>query len=672
LSVLAAISLFVGGFNAWQGAIPLPWIGIVGMGAMLTAMVLAVLAATAPDTEQLRRIDVATLVAGLCVLAGWATSHLYFTVGYGTDEAAFVHRSAQLLLTGVNPYGADLSDALNTFHVPIHYSTMLMDGNTAASLSYPPLPILLTAAAIPLTGGVQSVPVVTLVALAASTVLGYLLLPVPWRPLAVVSCVGLPIMFWFATSGLITLVALPFLIVAAAGWTRVGAGGVLGRSGVGRAVCLGLAAASQPLAWFVVPFAVAGLWLLRRGQLDAPRAARLTLRYTLIAAAVFAAVNLPFVVWDPGAWLHGITETLTQHAIPLGQGAVALSLYFGLGGGAVDWFNYAGALTGLGLFALYLVWFRRLGPAAWILPWLAFFPASRSLAGYFMLLVPLWLVSVLTTRQEEFTRAARLPWPRPGGVWARRPALVLFAVLIPALAAITVAFATPQPLRLEVTGMQTGGQLQSVWQLRVKVTNTSTEPLRPQFATNPSGYPSTRWNILAGPPELPAGDTAEYQLAAANRGSMPAMVTPFVVHAYTAAPRTVSSSARVAPQPFTVTLKPDYVNAPQRPGQTVTVTAALRAPSGALVRQAGVRVALGQIVYAEAGPLAGEANINNADQGRSPGFATTGPDGLATFQLRCASTQPRPIYFQAWIEETGGYPFGYSEVVSVLWVEVPP
>ncbi|HEU5475636.1 MAG TPA: hypothetical protein VFV67_33760 [Actinophytocola sp.] len=671
LSLLAAISLFGGAWIAWQTTIQLHWTGVVGMGAMLAGMVLGVLTAAASTSRQLGRIDVVTLVTALCVLAGWTRTHLFYNVGYGTDEAAFVHQSAELLLQGVNPYGVDLSDALSRFHVPIHFATMTMDGQTVDTLSYPALSVLITAVAIPLTGGVQTVPLVTVAALGVTAVLAFLLLPVAWRPAAVVSCVGLPVMFWLAIGGLTALIALPFLTVAVAGWTRVGESGALGRSGVVRAACLGLAAATQPLVWFAVPFAISGLWLLRRGQLPARWATALTLRYLLVAAGAFAVVNLPFLVWDAGLWWGGVGETLSQHAIPYGQGLVGLSLFFGIGGGAVDWFNYAGACAGLGVFVLYLAWFRRLGMAAWILPWLAFFPSGRSLAGYFMILAPIWLVSVLTTNREEFARAARLPLPRLGWAWTRKPAVICLVVFAPCLAASAVAMSTPQPLRLEVIGVQTGGQLQSVWQLRVRATNTTPGTLHPHFATNPSGQASTRWNIIEGPVELPGGDTAEYQLVAPNIGSMPGLTTPFVVHAFTASPRTVSSSPLATPQPYRVALLPGYVNVPLRPGQAITVSAALRSPAGGPVHRAGVRVALGQVSYAQGGPLAGEARINGLDQGRSPAFATTGPDGTALFQLICTQAQARPIYFQAWIDEAGTHPFGYSEIVPVLWSEGP-
>jgi len=44
------------------------------------------------------------------------------------------------------------------------------------------------------------------------------------------------------------------------------------------------------------------------------------------------AVNLPFILWAPGAWLSGTFSPVLQHAIPYGQGFIDAAMFFNLGG----------------------------------------------------------------------------------------------------------------------------------------------------------------------------------------------------------------------------------------------------------------------------------------------------------------------------------------------------
>ncbi len=80
-----------------------------------------------------------------------------------------------------------------------------------------------------------------------------------------------------------------------------------------------------------------------------------------------------------------------------------------------------------------------------------------------------------------------------------------------------------------------------------------------------------------------------------------------------------------------------------------------------------MRIELGQIIYGQSQLIPAEASIDGAPEGQSPVERTTGPDGKATFRVVDSSPQGRPVYFQAWVVSKAGYPFGYSEIVDVLW-----
>jgi hypothetical protein len=132
-------------------------------------------------------------------------------------------------------------------------------------------------------------------------------------------------------------------------------------------------------------------------------------------------------------------------------------------------------------------------------------------------------------------------------------------------------------------------------------------------------------------------------------------------------PQTISSTRLFVPERYTTVLSPSYVNQILPSGQPIQLTLQLRSPFGGLVHQSGVRVALGQLIYGQAGLIPAQAAINGDPEGQSPVYALTDPTGTARFLLTDHQPQGQPIYFQAWVQPPGGYPFGYSEMVSVVW-----
>ncbi|HEX4518784.1 MAG TPA: hypothetical protein VH063_04290 [Gaiellaceae bacterium] len=657
VALLAALSLFGVCFATWSTVVQVPVTGAISVAGFAACLAL-VLAVFLVRPEQLGRVDLTLMLVGLALLAGWAISNIYLQPGYGTDEAAFEQYAASLLLHGHNPYGANLAPALTQFRVPIQYATYLLGGGFVHTLGYPALPVLVTAAFVPVTGGVQAAIVANVLALAATCVVTYLLLPRPWKSVGVLVTIGVPILFGESIAGVnAVLMGLP-LMVAAWRWTDTGRRGTLGRSGTARAICLGLAISTQPLAWFVTPFVLVGIWRLRQAELGAAGAGRVVLRYGGIAAATFAAINLPFVIWSPGAWLTAVTSTLTQHAIPYGQGLVDATLFFHMGGGNLAVFTLAGFLAYVAALAAFTLRFDLLGRACFVLPVIALFLTTRSLAEYFMAMVDVWAVSLLTTRAAAFRMV-------PSLLRLRRPGLALTALFVPAAAAAAVALMLPSPLRLDILSVRTTGELQSVWELKVAVTNTSGHAMSPQFEANYIGQATTFFHRLAGPASLAPGRRAVYTLAAPNRGSMPGITSAFTLVATTAHPETISISPRYIPHPYSADLEPGYVNGIVPRHGATTFRVYLRSPFGAVVHKAGVRIALGQLIYGQTALIDAQASINGRPEGQTPVSAVTDSRGIATFRITDPQPQDQPIYFQAWID--GAYPFGYSAIVPVLW-----
>lgn len=668
LVALAAIGILGPAFATWSGIIMVPLTGFASVMVTAGSLALLVCAAATGTERGLRRVEVALLVLGVVTLASWTASVIAANPAYGTDEAAFEQYAAHLLVHGLDPYRHTLLPALREFRVPIQYATYTTSGGVVGGLGYPALPVLLVVPFAWLTGGVQAVPVLNAVALGAGMVVAFLVLPRRYRALAVVAVVGLPILFGYAVSGVNVILAVPFLVVVAWRFTETGAGGRLGRRGVLQALCLGLAISTQQMAWFFFPFVVVAVWTARRGELGRRGAASVSVRYTGIAVATFLAVNAWFILSGPGAWLRGVLEPLVQHAIPYGQGLVDLPVFAGIGGGDIGLFTCGAIAVLLGLLLCLHLFFRSLWRCTFLMPSLALFFPTRSLAEYWMTMITVWLVSLFASPPgATLHTVGGVPGTRaPSGPrWGR--VLVAAAGFVPSLGLLGVAASSAAPLSLAVSSIRTNGQYGRVWELTVKVTNRSARPLRPHFATNSIGQMTPFWHVLQGPPFLAPRARATYRLAAPNVGAMPGITEPFQLDAVTDSPETISVTHDIVTEPYTAWIYQSDVNRVLHSGDAVPLTVELRNPFGGPVDRKGVVVALGQIIYTQTSLLPGEARIDGRPPGQSPVEARTDAHGRATFVVRDLSPQGQPIYFQAWVVARAGYPFGYSETVDVLW-----
>jgi hypothetical protein len=544
---VALLGLFWPMMNAWGDVVSVPASGLAVVAMTGGALWLAAAVATARSEEALEGLDRWLLVLGLLVLAGQLATRLAGSSGYGTDEASFEQSAANLLLHGHDPYGVDLTAALGAFSTPSKYLTYTMTGGTVSTFGYPALPVLVVAPFVQLTGGGQAVPIADTFVLMLATVLLFRQLPRPWRGLAIVLCVGFPALAGFAYTGVNLIIAMTALLIAAFRWTATGRQGRLGRDGVVRAVAFGLALSCNQLAWFIAPFLLVGIFLIRRAEVGSRGAAGVVVRYLGVAGATFAILNAPFILWNPGAWLDGVAAPLTQHAIPYGQGLIGLTLFLRLGGGMLDAYNYAAALLYIALLLLYASRFRTLGRACFVFPLLALFVSGRSLAEYWMTTIAVIAVGVLSAEESDIRAASPLRlWPGSSPTVRRWATGALF---IPAAAALALAVATPQPLDLHIVRARSNPTLRAVQEIQVWAHNSTNGALEPHFATNMSGQ-AVLWETRSGPRVLPAHASAIYRLTAPDASSMPGNGTKFTVEAVTGSPRTISSTpAFVQPGP---------------------------------------------------------------------------------------------------------------------------
>ncbi|MFI7409698.1 hypothetical protein ACIBU0_13645 [Streptomyces sp. NPDC049627] len=532
LTLLADIGLFIGTRAIWTQAASHRLVVAAALSVCYASiLVCGVLALVVRRTRSLARLDLCVLVTAVTLtLCAWAMNH------QGSDEAILTTQAARELVAGHPVYGQPWP-WLFGHGVAL---TPTVTGGYDFTYGYPPLTPLLTAPLLWLGHGGTPATAVGTAALLAGTVALWRMLPTPWRSAATMVCLGFGFLPSYGRLGYPAIVALALLVPVVVRWPRIGRGGRLGGAGLARAACLGAACAAQQLPWFVAPFLLAGIYAVRRGELGARAAALVVARTAGAAAVVWLLINTYFVVSEPGTWLRGIALPLTQGAVIHGQGVVGVSLYFTDGSDRLDWYSHASMLLAAGLLALFVLFVRRLGPAATVLPWCAFFLATRSQDGYYLMMTPLWLAAAVTAPAAEFATAWQ---PRPRFL-ARRPARIAAAalLLVPALASAAWAATGTPPLGMRVTSVRWATPT-AVSGLGVEVVNTGAAALTPHFTLTTGQGMNPYWTVVRGPAALPAHTTARYELRpSAGRFVLPRPGTRIRLRAFTAVPQTLSSA----------------------------------------------------------------------------------------------------------------------------------
>ncbi|GHC55248.1 hypothetical protein RFN57_34280 [Streptomyces violaceochromogenes] len=535
LTLLADIGLLIGTRAVWTSAAGhRPAVAAVISLCYASILACGVLALVVRRARSLARVDGCVLVTGVTLtLCAWIMLH------NGSDEALLTTQAARELAAGHPVYGQPWP-WLFGHGVAL---TPTVTGGYDLTYGYPPLAPLLAVPLLWLGHGGTPATAVSTGALIAGTVALWRMLPAPWRSAATLVCLGFGMLPSYGRLGYPAIVALALLVPVVVRWTRTGVGGRLGTAGWARAACLGLACAAQQLPWFLAPFLLAGIYAVRRGELGGRAAALVVARFAGVAAVGWLLVNANFVMSEPGRWLTGIALPLTQGAVLHGQGVVGVSLYLTDGSDRIDWYSRASLLLFAGLLALFVLFVRRLGPAATVLPWCAFYLATRSQDGYYLLMTPLWLAAAVTAPASSFAGAWQ---PRPG-LWPgprRRAARIAATVLllVPAPAAAAVAATGTPPLRMRVTAAR-HLTAATVSRLALQVTNTGDAALSPHFTLTTGQGMDPYWRVVRGPRTLPAHGTARYELRPpAGRFTLPRPGIRIRLRAFTASPQTLSST----------------------------------------------------------------------------------------------------------------------------------
>lgn len=341
-------------------------------------------------------------LVGLAWLAVAPRQHSADWTPYHNDAIALNDCAARLLLAGRDPYtdlalfpcfdglgiGGDRTTPLQRglfAQVPVYPTDDELDaawslraadpaGNVEfeSRLSYPALSVVLIAPWVAL--GWDS-NVLYLLCLLGAMGLVIVRAPPGLRPFVVTGLFAAACLEAFTVGGSADLLyAVP--LVAAWIWRERGWSGLL----------LGMAIATKQIAWFFAPFYVIAVFARQGPRVAARRMGE--------AAAVFAVVNLPFVLHDGGAWLAGVLAPVTAPSFPRGAGLIFLAT----NGLLPLWpaVVYTGLEASAGIVVLVLAWRTRhsspeLGMVLAVLP---LYLARRSLFSYFFL-APLFAYAAL-------------------------------------------------------------------------------------------------------------------------------------------------------------------------------------------------------------------------------------------------------------------------------------
>lgn len=644
---MAAIWLLYAGVEVWTGSVLVAWILPVALIAELTALTALVWIWSRRSVPQWLQVMLLT-VAAVTIL-----SRCFLLVlgkpAYGTDEIAFDQYAAQLFLFhGIDPYTRSMGPALHIFQVPDVSHTYTLGGGEVTSLSYPSGSFLFYIPALLLGLRMQAAVLVDALAWIGSMFLAWRLLPdrAKWIVLPIATEI---IYLGYAAGGVTDSLFLPFLMLGLWRWDRFGdvtEGSVARWIGP---VMIGIAATIKQTPWFAVPFLVVGVAIEAHQRNQNWR--RIATRYLAVALGTFMALNLPFIVMSPVAWVKGVTTPVFAHMIPAGQGVVGLTMFEHFGG-QLRYYTYASVLVVLVAFSLFLGWYRHMKRAWPLIVLLAFFWPNRSFASYMVMMLPAVLIGVTTVRDTSVSG------------W--RPARVAFFGGLAAMGAVLVAALTIRPdLSLQVLGERSTGQLQSIDHLSVRVTNNSSSPITPHFSITPGGQLTSFWYLTSGQSTIPPNTTVIEQLEAPNVASMPGMNGGYIVNAFSDRPAQMATSPTVHPPIESALLTPDSIDDPVPIGRPIKLTIQLINQIGGARPTSGVMVALNQVVYSQDGLLPGEASINGHSEGQTPVVGRTDNSGKVVFLVKGVQTQRDPVFFQAWLIPSSRVPTGYSNIVSV-------
>lgn len=394
LAIVAGAVLLRYAFTIWSLFIP-------GPATTVASVLLVVATATGLLLVGVAEVDVgthgraiATFVLGVIVASALLVYVGGIEIQYpGPDALLFGRYGADLLLDGANPFAASMAPAWSQFGTTPLSQTPTMDGGRVTSWSYPAGSLL---AFVPATGLGLEAGVTTGVATLAMLAYQTLRANATFALAPAVVILGLAFVHG-SFLGLTDAIWMLPTVVAMTAW----------HDGRDRraAVAMGVACAVKQLPWLICPFLAIWVW---RAAPSGRAALRRAGRLVAWGGGTFLAINAPFILWNPQAWLTSVLTPVGSTATLVHQG-VGLTLLTVSGVVALPTWTFVGLVASATVAALvcYACYWERLRWAAWVLPVAILFVHYRSLFSYFMAFAVVGLWAGLCARDELAN------WPRP-------------------------------------------------------------------------------------------------------------------------------------------------------------------------------------------------------------------------------------------------------------------
>ncbi len=179
-----------------------------------------------------------------------------------------------------------------------------------------------------------------------------------------------------------------------------------------------------------------------------------------------------------------------------------------------------------------------------------------------------------------------------------------------------MALTTSSPLTISIAAVRTTGQLATVEQMRLAVSNNTGRTVRPSFTIEDGMTMTAFWRRVGGPPVLGPHQSASYTIQAPSYFAMPSISNGFQVLAFTGGPPAVSRTGAYVATLWRVLLTPATVNSPVATGQQFTVRAQIVNRLDRPMHVSHVPVYLGQVTYTQHGQEFSEAIINQGCRAR--------------------------------------------------------
>lgn len=526
LAILTTGADVWGEWSAWPGfAILAPFLVLLGIiGAVVVWMV------EDPASRVVQWGGLAAAVFSVIANQGINISLRHY---YTTDSAAFNHIATDVLLRGHDPYSSSMAGAAGLLQTASNYWTYTLGGGHVTQVSYPAGSFLFLVPLMALGVHHLTVDWLDLAAWIATSVVLFRILPSTVRWLAPLLLMADAFVATFANGGTDALF-IPFLVLALWRWDRFVWTAPASVANWLGPVSLGVACSIKQSPWFCVPFLLVAIGLEARAA--GISVGRTTLRYATIAGGAFLAINLPFILWHPADWLHGVLLPLTQPLVPDGQGLVTLALHGVTGGVELRFLWVAGAFAGVGALVALALWYPHF-KRTWllVLPLVLFLP-GRSLSNYLLDFFPVALVAASTVR----------PAPVGSGLgvatWPRR--LLIATPLVGAVAGIILAFQSV-PLTVRIDSVTASAHQPTFQAITVTVHNDSSHSVTPNFMISIGGsHPTGFWHEIIDSGSLPlrSRTSATITIRPNSWIGLPHWSDYWVVDAYTASPAAISTS----------------------------------------------------------------------------------------------------------------------------------